>query len=146
MTMAETIGACKSLEPNSYVIKIDFAGAFDSINWSFIEQMLRAKGFPDLWISWISCLIRSSASSIIVNGTPSSSFNHRQGLRQGNPLSPLIFNLVVDTLSRLITSAVCQNMFHGVLQDFIQDGISHMLYVDDLIMFAKANNHCFSWI
>ncbi|WOL15437.1 hypothetical protein Cni_G24218 [Canna indica] len=142
MIVAETIGACKVLDQDSCLIKFGFAKAFDSIGWSFIEHMLAARGFSNSWISWISYLLLSSSSSILINGNLSISFAYKRD----RPSNPLLFNLVADTLSRLISSTVWCGIFHGVLLNFTPNGISHILFADDLIMFCKASSQCFSKI
>ncbi|WOL17354.1 protein O-glucosyltransferase 1 [Canna indica] len=82
MTVAETTWACNYSKRDSCIIKFDFARAFDSVGWDFVEDMLIAHGFPPRWISWISHLLRSTSSSIITNGTIGVPFLYKRGLRQ----------------------------------------------------------------
>jgi Reverse transcriptase (RNA-dependent DNA polymerase) len=77
----------------SVLIKIDFKKAFDTISWDYLLNLMRAKRFPDRWISWIYNLLISSSSTIRINGQEGTTFFHRQGLRQGDPLSPMLFIL-----------------------------------------------------
>jgi hypothetical protein len=52
------------------VIKLDFAKAFDSVNWTSLLHILRAQGFPDVWIRWMETLLKTSKSVVLVNGVP----------------------------------------------------------------------------
>jgi len=68
--------------------------------------MLKRCGFEDKWVSWISHCISSARHSVLVNGSPAGFFNSSRGLRQGDPLSPLMFNVVMEALSKMLSGAV----------------------------------------
>lgn len=78
--------------------KIDFAKAFDMMNWEFLTLIMQARGFPSKWIRWIELLLTTGKSRVVINGEPSPYFQHKRGLRQGDPLSPMLFLIVVDVL------------------------------------------------
>lgn len=62
-------------EGNSVIFKIDFAKAFDSVNWDFLEDTMRLLNFYERWILWIGSILRSARPSILINGSPSEEFN-----------------------------------------------------------------------
>jgi hypothetical protein len=76
--------------------------------------------------------------SVLVNGSPTVDFNVRKGLRQGDPLSPFLFLLVVEGLSALMKKAVDSNLFHGYK---VSDNIKfHSLqFADDTILVGEGN-------
>jgi hypothetical protein len=59
-------------------------------------------GFPRPWIDWISALLSSAHTRILLNGVPGERIYHARGLRQGDPLSPMLFLLVMEVLNGLI--------------------------------------------
>jgi hypothetical protein len=81
------------------VLKLDHEKAYDRVNWDFLEEMLKARGFGSRWISWIMKVVKGGSISISMNDECSTYLQPRKGLRQGDPLSPLLFNLVVDAFT-----------------------------------------------
>lgn len=118
-------------------IKIDFKKAFDSIEWPFLIRVMEARGFPMRWINWMRAIWSSSTSKISINGEYSRSFTHKRGLRQGDPLSPMLFNVAVDIFQRMVqtTSALLQLP----LSRKIEDSILAFQYADDTAIIANAS-------
>ncbi|KAM0844595.1 hypothetical protein ACQ4PT_056936 [Festuca glaucescens] len=86
-------------------LKLDLQKAFDSISWEFLLEVLEANGFGQRWRDWIACLLLTASTKIIVNGELTTSIIHRRGLRQGDPLSPLLFVIATDILAELFAMA-----------------------------------------
>lgn len=83
------------------MIKIDLKKAYDSLEWSFLRDMMIAMGFPDIFMAWVMECVSSTSYSVCINGKPCKLFEGRKGIRQGDPLSPFLFAIVMDYLSRL---------------------------------------------
>jgi hypothetical protein len=127
-------------QKNGYVgIKTDMAKAYDRVEWNFLQATLEAMGFPQELSNTIIRCVSTVQFSILINGSPSKTFRPQRGLRQGDPLSPYLFILCADVLSGLITKAQNNYLIHGVKIVLGAPEVTHLLFVDDIILFCRAN-------
>ena len=119
------------------LIKLDIAKAFDSVRWDYILDLMQRRGFPPRWRAWASLIFSMSTSRVLLNGTPGKEIMHGRGLRQGDPLSPLLFDLAIDPLPRLIELAVNSGLLQLLPGNFIKSRVS--LYADDAAIFITPN-------
>nr|GEX05253.1 RNA-directed DNA polymerase, eukaryota, reverse transcriptase zinc-binding domain protein [Tanacetum cinerariifolium] len=94
----EIVHWCKNKKKQSMIFKVDFEKAYDSVRWDFIDDILRRFGFGEKWCKWIQSCLYSSRVSVLVNGSPTKEFQFHKGLKQGDPLSPFLFTLVMENL------------------------------------------------
>lgn len=87
---------------NAMLFKVHFEKAYDKDKWPFVHRMLSPKGFPDLLSDWIMSIMRRGHVGIKLNDSISPYYTTHKGLRQGDPLSPLLFNLVDDALAMIL--------------------------------------------
>jgi hypothetical protein len=119
----------------SALFKVDIAKAFDSVNWSFLLAIPRHMGFSRRWINWISLLLSTASTKIILNGQPRKRICHARGLRQGDPLSPLLFVLAMEPLNALFRLAVSKQLLGALGTANVPEQI--FLYADDVILFSS---------
>jgi len=125
---------------NEYMaVKTDISKAYDRIEWSFLEEVLKKKGFATRWIQWIMDCVRSVSFSVLINGSPYGKFSPSRGLRQGDPLSPYLFILCSDVLSSMMTNAQQTGKIIGIQVSNGGPSISHLLFADDSLFFLKAD-------
>jgi hypothetical protein len=123
----------------SGICKIDLEKAYDHVNWDFLLYMLRRYGFRGKWCSWIAHCISSVRLSVLVNGSPNGLFSSSRGLRQGGPMSSLLFVFVMEALNRMISTAVNGGLLEGFTVG--NASFSHLLFADDdTLIFCSAQS------
>ncbi|RVX15851.1 Tetratricopeptide repeat protein SKI3 [Vitis vinifera] len=121
------------------VFKIDFEKAYDHVDWGFLDHVLQRKGFSQKWRSWIRGCLSSSSFVILVNGNAKGWVKAFRGLRQGDPLSPFLFTLVADVLSRLMIRAEETGIIEGFFVGRDRTRVSLLQFADDTIFFSKTS-------
>jgi len=97
--------SCIEKKQDGVILKLGFEKAYDKLKWSFIQQVLRMKGFLPTWCEWISKVMSIGSVAVKVSDNVGHYFQTRKGVRQGDPLSPIMFNIVFDMLVVLISQA-----------------------------------------
>jgi hypothetical protein len=117
------------------LFKLDFARAFDSVSWEYLLELLQHLGFSSRWRSWISLILSTASSAVLLNGAEGPLIRHRRGLRQGDPLSPLLFILAIDPLHRILDRATLLGYLSPLpLQEAT---LRASLYADDAAVFLN---------
>jgi hypothetical protein len=117
------------------ILNLDFEKTYIKVNWVFLQQVLKMKGFSSKWCQWIDKIVFGGSVNVKVNDESSYFFQTRKGLRQGDPLSPVLFNMVADMLAVLIERSKSQDLFDGLVPHLVDGGLSIQQYVDDTILF-----------
>ena len=119
-------------------IKIDLQKAFDTLSWSFLLDVLASLKMDPIFINWIKSCLTNPRYSISFNGGLEGYFKGARGVRQGDPLSPYLFVIAMDILSKLLDIAAA----HGVYDyhpKCKRIKLTHLCFADDLMIFTKGN-------
>ncbi|GKF74144.1 RNA-directed DNA polymerase, eukaryota, partial [Tanacetum coccineum] len=132
----ELLAWCKRKKKQAMIFKVDFAKAYDSVRWDYLLDVLHAFGFGPNWCKWIRGTFSSSMASVLVNGSPSSEFPFFCGLKQGDPLAPYLFILIMESLHISFSKALSDGVFKGI-QINESMVVSHLFYADDAIFIGE---------
>ncbi|GJU26768.1 RNA-directed DNA polymerase, eukaryota [Tanacetum coccineum] len=132
----EVLTWCKRKRKQAMIFKVDFAKAYDSVRWDYLMEVLQAFGFGPNWCKWVRGTLSSAMASVLINGSPSEEFAFYRGLKQGDPLAPFLFILVMESLHLSFTRTVNEGLFTG-LQLNESMTISHLFYADDAVFIGE---------
>jgi hypothetical protein len=105
MLVQQTTGFLHQQKQPRMILKLDILKALHSVAWPFLLEVMHHMGFGQIWRDIISGLLCSSTTQVLMNGIPRMWITHRRGLRKGDPLSPMLFILVIDVLGHMFVKA-----------------------------------------
>ncbi|KAK2367897.1 hypothetical protein QL285_081140 [Trifolium repens] len=121
-----------------FAIKVDLSKAYDRLSWEFINRVLIEVNLPAVMTNVIMNCITSIQSNVLWNGSRSDYFTPQCGVRQGDPMSPYLFVLCMDKLSHLIEESIESGKWKPMRAGRNGPLISHLIFVDDLLLFGQA--------
>ncbi|XP_060968340.1 uncharacterized protein LOC115702274 [Cannabis sativa] len=140
----------KNVSPRC-TIKVDISKAYDTVNWDFLEDLLNAYNLLARFIKWIMTCVRATYYSILMNGRVQGNFKGKKGLRQGDPLSPLLFVLIMEFLTRKLQMAAKKSdyRFHPMWEYAISPGYKEVSggvqrYLGACYKYRKSATNSFS--
>ncbi|XP_073354001.1 uncharacterized protein [Aegilops tauschii subsp. strangulata] len=137
VVLHETLHEIHSKKLDGVVFKVDFEKAYDKVKWSFLQQALRMKGFDEAWRKQVESFVQGGSVGIKVNDDIGQYFQTLKGLRQGDPMSPILFNVVVDMLAVLVNRAKQDGQVGGLIPHLVEGGVPILQYADDTIIFME---------
>ncbi|GJS22041.1 RNA-directed DNA polymerase, eukaryota [Tanacetum coccineum] len=141
----EILHWCKRKNKKAMFFKVDFAKAYDSVRWDYLLEVLEAFGFGRTWCNWIRGTLTSAKASILINGSPSKEYSCHRGLKQGDPLAPYLFILIMESLHLSFNRVVDEGLFKGIqLPGSLS--LSHLFYADDAMFIGEWSNENLSGI
>jgi hypothetical protein len=145
VTAHEVLHSVHKSKGKGVVLKLDYEKAFDKVDLDFLAELLDKRGFGKNFQRMIKQITSRGSVGVKLNGLESNFFLTGKGLRQGDPSSPILFDMVVDVLTRMLMKAASGNLISGLCPDLCPGGVISLQYADDTILFLdndveKAKN------
>ncbi|XP_072064287.1 secreted RxLR effector protein 78-like [Arachis hypogaea] len=131
----ETVQWLKLRRKQAAIVKLDFQKAYDRVRWSFVDIVLQKMDFGLRWRTWVKECVTTASMSVLINGSPSKPFKMERGLKQGDPLSPFLFVLVVDILHKMVGEVVRNGRISPLRVGRDNIELLHLQFTDDTILF-----------
>lgn len=117
-------------------VKIDLQKAYDNVRWDTVIRFLEMLGFPNVFTQWVQACITTPMFSVLVNGSPVGFLEGKKGLRQGDPLSPTLFVIVMEAFTRMLVRQVeLRNLMLHPKCSIPQ--VVSLCFADDFMVFTK---------
>jgi hypothetical protein len=139
LVVNELVDMAKRQRRECLIFKVDFEKVYDSVDWGFLEYMLRRMSFDEVWIGWIRACVCGGNLSVLVNGSPTREISIQRGLKQGDPLAPFLFLLVAEGFGGAMRRAEQLRIFKGFNIRSGGPTISHIQYADDTLCIGEAS-------
>ena len=137
LSLQEIVHEIKAKKLGGVFLKLDFEKAYDRVKWPFLREVLLRKGFDPGWVHRVMGLVSGGHTAITINGEVGNFFRNGRGVRQGDPLSPLLFDYVVEALAAILDAAKGAGHISGLITHLIPGGVSHLQYADDTIIMIQ---------
>ncbi|KAL3675310.1 hypothetical protein R1sor_025258 [Riccia sorocarpa] len=138
----EAVHQAKHNGQPSVLLKLDFRKAFDMLNWEFLYKSMKQMDFGEEFIRMVTALNTNASSSVRINNTRSKTFKISRSVRQGCPLSPLLFTIALQVFSDAINSMIREGQLKGI--ELPGTGIQYCqgLFADDahILLYADRTN------
>ncbi|MFS7977964.1 putative RNA-directed DNA polymerase [Helianthus anomalus] len=129
----------RNVGPPRCAFKVDIQKAYDTVDWKFLRSVLIGFGFNVKMVEWIMVCVSTTTYSVCVNGNVHGFFKGNRGLRQGDPMSPYLFTLVMEVLTRILHETIridSSFRFHNKCE---RQQIVNLCFADDLFLFARGD-------
>ncbi|KAJ6847196.1 uncharacterized protein M6B38_285315 [Iris pallida] len=119
-------------------VKLDLRKAYDTVNRDFLCHLMGAMGFSETWVDRVRECITSPTFSVLIQDIPYGFFESSRGLRQGDPLFPYLFTLVMEYFTCLMDIAVHRERIVPIYSR-VSPVVSHLIYADDLLVLMRPS-------
>jgi hypothetical protein len=119
MLLQEVLREEKYRKNQGVVLKIDFEKAYDKVNWRFLFDCCKQKGFSSNWLTWIKKVVAGGTLSVKVNDTVGPYFTSHKGVRQGDPFAPFLFNMAANSLGKMVQLAQSNGLITGLADNLV---------------------------
>jgi hypothetical protein len=115
LALHEIIDELKTSNHIALILKLNFEKAYDRVSWAFLRSVLSWKGFDAAVVHRLMQLVSVGQTTISINGEVGTFFRNKRGVRQGDPISPLLFDFMADALSAMLDAAARAGHLRGMV-------------------------------
>ncbi|KAJ9561524.1 hypothetical protein OSB04_006684 [Centaurea solstitialis] len=119
--------------------KIDLRKAYDMVDWRFLIAMMEGFGFHPVLVSWIREMLSTTSYSVVVNGESWGHFQGKRGIRQGDPLSPYLFTLIMEGFDMVFKQCIAEASRFDHHPGCGDIDLTHLCFADDLFVFTGGD-------
>uniref|UniRef100_A0A8R7K645 Reverse transcriptase domain-containing protein n=1 Tax=Triticum urartu TaxID=4572 RepID=A0A8R7K645_TRIUA len=123
MTLHELLNYTHVKKRTAVVLKLDFENSYDKVNWGFLLECHKLRGFNETWCGWVKQILYNGTVSIKLNNSVGPYFQSAKGVCQGDPHSPFLFNLAEECLNKMIKKSQENGLLTGLAADLIPNGV-----------------------
>jgi hypothetical protein len=137
MSLHEILHEARRKKQQGVVLKLDFEKAYDKVDWDYLMKCIAQKGFCEEWCGKINSILRNGTLCVKINNTRGKDFGSHRGVRQGDPFSPFLFNIVAEGLDKMIQQAQIAGLIVGLVPHLVDKGVVILQYADDTILLVQ---------
>lgn len=120
------------------MFQIDLQKAYDMVHWDALDRIMKEMGFPNTFVKWVMNLVQTVTYIFKVNGCFTDSLQAKRGIRQGDPISPLLFVIMVKYLNRcLVKMQDNSNFNHHAKCERL--ALTNLAFADDILLFCRGD-------
>lgn len=120
------------------MMQLDLQKAYDMVDWTALETIMKELGLPGKFITWIMNIVTTVSYVFNINGEISNDMVARRGIRQGDPISPLLFVFIMEYFNRLMEQLQLNPNFNHHAK-YEKLGITHLTFVVDVLLFCRGD-------
>jgi hypothetical protein len=124
----------KRKKQQGVVLKLDFEKAYYKVDWDYLMKCISQKGFCEEWCNKINSILRNGTLCVKINNTRGKDFGSHRGVRQVDPFSPFLFDVVAEGLAKMIRQAQFAGLITGLVPHLIERGVLILKYAYDTIL------------
>lgn len=128
----------KGSQVGEVALKLDISKAYDRVCWKYLWYMIKSMGFSDKWVRWMKLCVTIVQYNVCLNGNMAGPIIPRRGLKQGDPISPYLFLLCAEGLSKALEIKANSGEINGCRISSNAPAIIHLLFADDSFLFFQA--------
>ncbi|KAF3782949.1 putative ribonuclease H protein [Nymphaea thermarum] len=132
------------MRQSNICFKIDFSKAYDRVSWAFLKNALIDLGFSLPWVDRVMTCVSSASFAVLIDGAPGDFHPMRRGLRQGDPMSPYLFLVVMEELSKNLEYKCWNGYLNPPYIPRVGACPSLLTFADDFIIFSRGDHRSYN--